>query len=468
MKAKNDNPQINNIPEQKPTKILTPFKLQIIQSFPFIEADFDAITNQQLLQKIVDYLNKVIENSNNVTENTTNLYNAFVELENFVNDYFDNLDVQDEINNKLDVMATDGTLNRIINQEIFGEINENLDNLNNPFNNTLFVGDSYIRGRWNDGTTDAEQLTGWANLIISQHNLQNCYVMGQSGGGIAHTPPNGYNFKDYIQNHLSEITDTTTIKNVVVCAGYNDYRYDSPTISTAVTDLYNYLKQTFTNLKNVYVGMIGNNSDNNTAGFQIRNALYNNTLVGYKNIIRNGGIYLNGVETLLKNYNFYANTDTVHPTQTGQYQLAYYIWQAMVTGKATPIQTTATGRITHKNINTETSTFSFNMTSYGENMKMYFNSGRIYYNTNVNITNNRMYLGILNLPLYRSTLGRVVIPAIFTIYPNNTENIPGFLLLESDGTVNALFNPSSDVSLPKTTTMINIVGASFDIPVIQC
>lgn len=449
-------------------KNLTPFKWCVIQNFPFIEEDFDAITNYQLLCKIVEYLNNTIASTNELGEEVETISANFIDLKNYVDNYFDSQDWQQLVNNKLDVMATDGTLNRIINQEIFGEINENLDNLNNPFNNTLFVGDSYILGRFNDGTTDAEQLTGWANLIITLHNLQNCYVMGQSGGGIAHTPPGGYNFKDYIQNHLSEITDTTTIKNVVVCAGYNDYRYDSTTISTAVTELYNYLKQTFTNLKNVYVGMIGNHSGNYTEGFKIRNALYNNTLVGYKNIVRDGGIYLNGVETLLKNYNFYANTDAVHPTQTGQYQLAYYIWQAMVTGKATPIQPNATGRITHKNINTENTSFSFNMTSYGEIMKMYFNSGRIYYNTDVNITNNRMYLGVLDLPLYRSTLGRVVVPAIFAIYPNNTEYIPGFLLLESDGTVQALFNPSSDITLPSTTNMINIVGASFDIPVIQC
>ena len=38
---------------------------------------------------------------------------AFKELKTFVNDYFDNLDVQEEINNKLDEMAEDGTLNEL-------------------------------------------------------------------------------------------------------------------------------------------------------------------------------------------------------------------------------------------------------------------------------------------------------------------------------------------------------------------
>ena len=446
-------------------KNLTPFKWCIIQNFPFIEEDFDAITNYQLLCKIVEYLNKTISSANELGEEVETISTNFIELKNYVDNYFNSQDWQELVNNKLDSLVEDGTINRIINQEIFGNINENIDNLNNPFNNTLFVGDSYILGRFNDGVSDGEQLQSWASLIISQHNLQNCYIMGQSGGGIAHTPPNGYNFKNYIQNHLNQINDITKIKNVVICSGYNDYRYNSTEISTAVTELYNYLKETFVNLKNVYVGMIGNHSGNYSEGFSIRNALYNNTLVGYKNIVRNGGIYLNGVETLLKNYNFYDDTDVVHPNQNGQLQLSYYIWQSMMTGKATPIQTSARGNITHENINTETTTFSFNMTSYGEIMKMYFNSGRIYYNTNVEITNNRMYLGVLDLPLYRSTMGRVVIPCIFTI---NNENINGFLLFESDGTVNALFNPSSDVSLPSTTNVINIVGASFDIPVIQC
>ena len=43
-----------------------------------------------------------------------NLNEAFDALRQYVNDYFDNLDVQEEINNKLDVMASDGTLGVIL------------------------------------------------------------------------------------------------------------------------------------------------------------------------------------------------------------------------------------------------------------------------------------------------------------------------------------------------------------------
>lgn len=103
----------NNIPKYKK---LTPFKRCVLQNFPFIEQDFDALTNYGLLCKIVEYLNNVINSQNQVTENITALNNAFIELKDYVDNYFENLDVQDEINNKLDAMAEAGTLSDIISQ----------------------------------------------------------------------------------------------------------------------------------------------------------------------------------------------------------------------------------------------------------------------------------------------------------------------------------------------------------------
>jgi len=82
---------------------LTPFKMQVLQSFPFIDEDFDAITNYELLCKVVEYLNKTVYNVDLLNE----------KVEEFQN-YFDNLDVQEEINNKLDEMAESGQLTDII------------------------------------------------------------------------------------------------------------------------------------------------------------------------------------------------------------------------------------------------------------------------------------------------------------------------------------------------------------------
>lgn len=104
----------NFTPEKEDYKILTPFKMQVLTNFPYIEADFDALTNYQLLCKVVEYLNGVIHNENEVTEQVNSLYNAYVNLQNYVNTYFDNLDLQEEVNNKLDEMVEQGTLQEII------------------------------------------------------------------------------------------------------------------------------------------------------------------------------------------------------------------------------------------------------------------------------------------------------------------------------------------------------------------
>lgn len=95
-------------------ELLTPFKLCVIENFPFIEADFDAITNYQLMCKIVEYLNKVMKNQNLVQENVLQLNKSFIQLQEYVDTYFDNLDIQSEINNKLDEMAQNGELAEIV------------------------------------------------------------------------------------------------------------------------------------------------------------------------------------------------------------------------------------------------------------------------------------------------------------------------------------------------------------------
>lgn len=105
-------------------KNLTPFKLCVLQNFPFIEADFDAVTNYQLLCKVVEYLNKVIDNNNKQNNNITQLEQNFIALYNYIKDYFDNLDLQNEINNKIDELITTGEFNSFLSgiytPEMFG------------------------------------------------------------------------------------------------------------------------------------------------------------------------------------------------------------------------------------------------------------------------------------------------------------------------------------------------------------
>ena len=107
-------------------KKLSPFKWFVLENFPFIEADFDSLTNWQLFCKLGNEMNKIINSTNTLGTQVETVTTAFNELKTFVDDYFKNLDVQEEINKKLDLLVSDGTLQNLLNN-IF-------DNLNNRIN----------------------------------------------------------------------------------------------------------------------------------------------------------------------------------------------------------------------------------------------------------------------------------------------------------------------------------------------
>lgn len=77
----------------------------------------ETMTYYEMLIWFTNFLrDNIIPTLNNNAEAVKELQNLFTELQNYVNNYFDNLDVQDEINNKLDQMLEDGVLEQIIEQ----------------------------------------------------------------------------------------------------------------------------------------------------------------------------------------------------------------------------------------------------------------------------------------------------------------------------------------------------------------
>lgn len=128
-----------NIPDSTITtnlsfRQLVLMNMQQLTNFPYIENDFDALTDYELLCLVVKFLNDVIANQNEQNDSITRMYESFLalqtyvnntkdtledafnELDDYVRNYFDNLDVQEEINNKLDEMLEDGVLEQIIEQ----------------------------------------------------------------------------------------------------------------------------------------------------------------------------------------------------------------------------------------------------------------------------------------------------------------------------------------------------------------
>lgn len=156
-------------------KNLCPFKWFVLQNFPFIEADFDAITNYQLYCKVVEYLNKVIEDTNKIGNQVEDLTNSFIELQNYVNNYFENLDIQEEVNNKLDEMAEGGELANIIAQFLNANCILKFNNMQELINSESLVngnivgvfGDTNI----NDGFVNYYLITNETTDIALNNNL---------------------------------------------------------------------------------------------------------------------------------------------------------------------------------------------------------------------------------------------------------------------------------------------------------
>lgn len=82
---------------------LSPFKWFCLQNFPFIEADFDALTNYELMCKVYEYVSKIAVKTNELGEEVEALAH-----------YIENLDIQDEVDKKLDEMAESGELAEIM------------------------------------------------------------------------------------------------------------------------------------------------------------------------------------------------------------------------------------------------------------------------------------------------------------------------------------------------------------------
>lgn len=95
-------PEIHNVTHKEPFRYWCQKVLPLVYD--------DSLSYYELLCKVVNYLNNAIGDINTLSEDVLNIAHAYTELESYVNDYFDNLDVQTEINNKLDQMAADGTL----------------------------------------------------------------------------------------------------------------------------------------------------------------------------------------------------------------------------------------------------------------------------------------------------------------------------------------------------------------------
>ena len=103
----------------KPIETLRPFTRFCMTIGALPSSYLVSMTFEEQLLWFCNYLEKtVIPTINNNGLAVEELQNKYIELKSYIDNYFENLDVQEEINNKLDEMASDGTLENIISEYI--------------------------------------------------------------------------------------------------------------------------------------------------------------------------------------------------------------------------------------------------------------------------------------------------------------------------------------------------------------
>ena len=88
------------------------------------------------------FVNQFVDDTNATVDE---YIDKFVELHDYVHDYFDNLDVQEEINNKLEAMAEDGTLQEIVTDYVRSNVAWTFDTVADMKLAENFIAGSFAR-----------------------------------------------------------------------------------------------------------------------------------------------------------------------------------------------------------------------------------------------------------------------------------------------------------------------------------
>lgn len=148
------------------------FRNWVFDNFPFLENDFDALTDYELFCKMVEYMKKSLKEVESFQDELNSFNNKLIELENEIN----NFNVQEEVDNKLDEMLESGQLAEIISEflEYAGVLAYNtkseLKNGTNFVNGSIAV--TIGKDTYNDGKTSYYKIRNILTTdVIDEENI---------------------------------------------------------------------------------------------------------------------------------------------------------------------------------------------------------------------------------------------------------------------------------------------------------
>ena len=359
----------------------------------------NALTYEQQILAIGNYLEKVVYPAINTnSEALAELQNLFIELKDYVNNYFDNLDVQEEINNKLDEMAEGGELADIIAQYLELQAVLGFNNISDMRQAEYIANASLLRTYGQDTLNDGKGAFYYVRNVQTTDTIDNINIVALHDTSLVAVKCSDLTIQQIqenisnIQNQISFMNSkkviligdsyaqggtpegqvtawqdlfisktglTNTIKKAHGGVGFintvngknfktlmEEVEPDSTVTDIIVLGGYNDMLATYNQVYNAI------NSFKSEANSRFPNAeihigmvgwskdstkLYdlNNILCHYRQASSSNNChYLNGIEYTMHRYFDYFSSDGFHPNQTGQYAISDNLVQAWKNGTA--------------------------------------------------------------------------------------------------------------------------------------
>ena len=161
----------------RPYTVEQPFRFWCQKILPLVYDD--SLSYYELLNKVVDYLNKNVDNVNALGD-------AFNSLQKYVQDYFTNLDVQQEINAKLDEMVEDGTLDELILPLVGDAVSDWLEENVTPTGSAVLVDSTLtISGASADAKVTGDEISDLKSAIDKLYELKTLTNLGNETGQLS-------------------------------------------------------------------------------------------------------------------------------------------------------------------------------------------------------------------------------------------------------------------------------------------
>ena len=391
--------------------------------------------------------NKVLEQWKAMQKNFDSLQDAFNDLKNYVQDYFKNLDVQEEINNKIDSLVANGYFDSFLN-DYFKNLKKRV---------FILIGDSY-------GENPYEYKGGWTTPFKNFSGLTegvDCFTNCVGGTGFVKTGNTGKTFLDLLKDIKIGSVNPKDVTDILVCGGCNDVDTSYNDLNTAILSFRNYCKQHFVNA-NINISMIGIFKASGK-----RKLLLSTVLRSYQVAVNYGMLYIDST-CCLHRYDF-IGVDGIHPTSAGCINIGRNLYNALFIGQGVQLI----------NYNEESLSGGTDIT-YGGNNKIYgfSNNGVIYFGmikntvltfgTPISITNNSdIVIGNLKYStlLENSNYPNTIPVQCVALQKSGNSVLNGYIYARDDGSKITLHlvipNVTSEISsckqlqiLPFETTII--------------